>query len=183
MPNLQDHPTPSAVEGCCALCVDSTPTEKGRSWYIGPYLTSDDPVEGFATIARTLLRMEVIGDNGVARSCRTYESVSRRMRERNYYEGQTTDKNEAILAHCGALMRHGKAIASILGRSEGLGVVLPTPYDVEIAIPPPWKGPPPEISWIDDLEARISLTYFESLIEDAREGSRKERDSIVCRSY
>lgn len=159
MPNLSAHPVPSAVPGCCALAVDSTPSEdrKTRLWYTGPYRCYADPAEAFAHVARILLRMKVIGDGSVAVTQRTLYAVAERMFDRRYYEGIPGTRAEKIADRTLGLRNNSAGIARALGELPGLGDV-PTTDRVMVAPSrgPALPGPLPVIETTPDNIAAIA---------------------------
>ena len=145
MPNLQNHPTPSAVPGCCALAVDSTPSpdRKTQLWYTGPYRCYADPAEAFEHVARILLRQRVIGDGSASVTHRTFHAVAERMFDAGYYQGIPGTREEKIADRALGLSRNSNGIAKALNESPGLGD-RPVPERV-IYAGPALPGPAPVI--------------------------------------
>lgn len=123
MPSLKDMGLPSAVEGCCAMCVDSSPTPQGPSWYTAPYKYYSTHEDAAAGVIALLERMGVLD---IARKERTVWAVSQLMYQKRYYQGFSTVPQEAIEAHAKSLGLHCSKLALALdpktGRNEGLSL-------------------------------------------------------------
>jgi hypothetical protein len=172
-PDLSKHPVPSAVAGCCALAVDSSPVNGGNSFYVTTYKTYADPQEGLQHVSRLLLKMGVIGSDGTAVRARTFDSVSRQMYLRHYYEGTAATPEQRIAEHAEAVARNARDIAKALGEPIGLGSV-PVPERVfDVSLLPELPGSPPEISDEETMQALINAVMYRSA-EDRRASRDRE---------
>lgn len=149
MPDLSASPVPSAVAGCCAMCVDSRPTSDGKSeWYVAPYKCYPSHEEGCRSIIRLLERMGVLQE---AREKRIVYAVSAKMYDKRYYQGFGATREERIAGHVKRLALHCSKLALALdpnpGRLEGLSASS-TPAVAAPAVernPAPYVVQPPVI--------------------------------------